>query len=366
MEYKKSTSKHSVRSAAINKSIPKDSEASNLEDNRLQSQSSVLQRVIKEYKTGTLRSNYKIMKGLTQGQAVKIQQLHNDPINNYTVNEARHLVGAAPLPETSKGESIPFPWRYSGATDYMGPVHSSPGGYVAYPSVGFGKEQYGTDHQGSFVVGSDFSELQKGSKRNITQSSVMKISPNVAAKALKLGGDAWEWLHLVAFSIKETHISSFSAQSMKLFERTGQPQQISENLVLGSAGANTAMLTYETLIKNIMRQNPTWTLNLAVQADIKKPIVDGVVVPVAQHIAFDFQFVTDSGKMTAPVVLRFNPLSSSAPSKSEYTRVVEELKKFVMEQQFVKPTGMKGISTRGFHSFGDEDSGGPEPMDTGD
>lgn len=259
-------------------------------------------------------------------------------------------------PKTTKkkknSSKIPFPWRYSGKDDYMKQTEKDLGGYVAYPSSGFKAEQYGGEHQGSFVVGSKFDDLQKGSKREVTQSSVMGMSPNEAAKALNLGDGDWEWLHLVAFSIKQTHTSGFSAESMRIFSRTNQPQQISENLVLGSAGANTAMLTYESLLKDVMRKNTDWTLSLSVQADVKRINVNNIIIPVAQLISFDFQFTTPDKKITPPIVLKFNPLSPVAPSADEYHRVCSELKKFIEEQQVPLPQGgIHGIHTTGFHAF---------------
>lgn len=238
----------------------------------------------------------------------------------------------------------------------MSEAIAGPGGYVAYASAALAPDQHGTDHQGSFVVGSRYENMQQGSKRNVTQSAVMGISPNVAAQKLRLGQGAWEWLHMVAFSIRQTHISSMSAASLAMFTRTGQPQQISENLVLGSAGANTAMLTYETLIKNVMREQPGWRLNLSVQADVKRPTVGGVTIPVAQSIAFDFFFITADDKVTPPVVLRFNSLSLSAPSQQEYANVVQGLKAFIAEQQVARPSGLMGISTHGTRAFGNMDA----------
>ena len=85
----------------------------------------VAQRLIKGYKPGKLRSNYNVMKGLTSQQAAKIQLLH-DSSDPYSINEAREAVGAEPLKEKSSGSGAPFPWRYSGASDYMKPAMSGP------------------------------------------------------------------------------------------------------------------------------------------------------------------------------------------------------------------------------------------------
>lgn len=310
----------------------------------------VIQRVINGYKPGKLRSNYKVMKDLNSEQMKSVQQMHEDLDRTYALNEARQLVGAQPIDDVRTGHSAPFPWRYSGTDDYMDTNTNNSGGFVQYPSSGL-PEHLGEYQQTSLVSGSAYQDLQQGSKRAITQTSVMgNISPNVAAQTLCLPEGAWEWLHLVAFSIKQTHIDSLSVQSMNLIKRTNQPQQIRENLVLGSAGANTAMLTYESLIKSFMRKRPAWALDLYVNADVDVVYlpVKGLSIPVAKRIDYHFQFRTDKGEVTPPVILAFNPMDIMAPSLSEYGRVTEMLRKFLTDYPITTPDGFKGLNTHGF------------------
>lgn len=306
------------------------------------------QLLIEGYKPGKLQARFTVMSGLDDQQMKKMQELHNLP-NKISREDARKMVGAAAQDgQSSSGMSVPFPFRYNKSGEHaMETFQNDGGGFVQYPSTGLPGLQ-GHGNQMSLVSGSAYDDLQKGSKRNVTQSAVMgNVSPNAAAKALKLGDGAWEWLHLVAFSIKQTHVSSVSAQSLKLMDRTNQPQQIRENLVLGSAGANTAMLTYESLIKNFMKERPNWTLDLFVSADIKHAKVDGVTIPVANRIDYHFQFRTEDGEVTPPVILAFSPLDPTKPTLEEFASVVENLQKF-LESHPVKVEDFKGMQTDGF------------------
>ncbi len=310
--------------------------------------SSTIQLVVDGYKPGrTLQPTDTVMQDLTPSQQQHLQVLH-DSSQILTRDEARTEVGASPMSSKSSGHSPPFPFRYASAgPDLMSVRSNGPGGLVQYPQAGL-PERHGEDTQISLVAGSQYQDLQQGSKRARTQSQVMdKVSPNEAAQALKLGPGAWEWLHLVAFSIKLTHVDSLTAQSLALIQQTNQPQQIRENLVLGSAGANTAMLTYETFIKSVLREHPTWSLDLFVAASVESRHFDGRVIPVATRINFDFQFCTEDGKVTPPVVLAFNPLDTAAPTLAEYSQVVEMLKKFV-SQHATQINGFEGLRTKGF------------------
>jgi hypothetical protein len=269
----------------------------------------------------------------------------NDEAAQRVVNNQLHS-NQLPIQLNGK-QNAPFPFRYVGKQNAMSTVTDSGGGFVQYPSTGL-PEQVGEHNQGSIAVGRDIQSAQHGSHRAITQSAVMnKISPNVAAKELGLHPGAYEWLHLVAFSIKQTHVSSLSAQSMQLIKRTDQPQQIQENLVLGTAGANTAMLTYETLIKDVLRSNPMWSVDLFVNANIIHRTVHGVTIPVANRIDFHFQFRTDSGEITPPVILAFDPKNPAAPTLQEYSTVVGNLKAFV-QKYHQKINGFQGLRSTGF------------------
>jgi hypothetical protein len=179
------------------------------------------------------------------------------------------------------------------------------------------------------------------------------VSPNAAAHALGLpapNNRAWEWLHLVAFSIRQTHIDAPSAQSMNLIQRTGQPQQIRENLVLGTAAANTAMLSYETAIKTIMRHDPSLKLDLFVAAHKEDRIATNtrgqqVAVPVATRIDYHFMFRAADGRVTPPVILAFDTMDHRPPPRSEYGEVVTALAQHL---QHALSGGVHGMQTTGF------------------
>ncbi len=243
---------------------------------------------------------------------------------------------------------VPFPFRFASTGSYMmHQVVNNGGGFVQYPYSGL-PQAFGQAHQISLVSGSNFSDLQQGTQRKKSQSAVMGyISPNDAAGALGLGAGSWEWLHLVAFSIRETHVSSITVNSRNLIERTNQPQQIQENLVLGSVGANTAMLTYETMIKNTMRIRPSWKLDLFVAADIEQMDFNGRKIPVANRIDFHFQFRTEQDNVMPPVILAFNPKDPKAPTRQEFQNVTASLERFLNENPVNIP-GFLGLGTEGY------------------
>ncbi|WP_392482105.1 DUF4157 domain-containing protein [Nostoc sp. C110] len=308
-----------------------------------------IQRQIEGYQPGTLKSNTKVMKDLNQQQKTKIQELHNDTSKTYTINEVRQLVGAAPL-DTSTDTSYtpPFPFRYdpSGGTT-METVTSGMGGLVQYPKGGVSQGE-DTNNQMSFSVGHGYNDLPSGSKRNITQTKVMdNISPNAAAH--KLGFEcptplSWEWLHLVAFSIGQTHVGDLSQKSKDLIQRTNQPQQISENLVLGTAAANTEMLSYETKIKRLLSKDQAWKLNLVVNARKQDFIVDGISIPVATRISYHFNFETGINTYTPPVIVEFNTQSHDKPATKSFEEVCKALDDTLKNTVALKEP-LKGIST---------------------
>jgi hypothetical protein len=308
-----------------------------------------IQRQIEDYQSGKLKSNTKVMKDLNQQQKTKIQELHNDTSKTYTINEARQLVGAAPL-DTSTGTSYtpPFPFRYnqSGGTT-METVTSGMGGLVQYPKGGVAQGE-DTNNQMSLAVGHGYDDLPTSSKRNITQTKVMdNISPNDAARKLGFALPAplsWEWLHLVAFSIGQTHVGDLSQKSQDLIQRTNQPQQISENLVLGTAAANTEMLSYETNIKRRLTKDQAWKLNLFVNANKQDLIVDGISIPVATRISYHFYFETGPNTYTPPVIVEFNTQSHDKPATKSFEEVCKALDDTLKNQVTLKEP-LKGIST---------------------
>jgi len=308
-----------------------------------------IQRQIDGYKPGTLRSNTKVMQDLNRKQMDQIQELHNDISKTYTINEARQLVGAAPLDtDTDTSYTPPFPFRYnpnSGTT--METVTSGIGGLVQYPKGGIPQVE-DTNNQMSFSVGHGDKNLPTSSKRNITQTQIMgNISPNEAARELRLSCPtplSWEWLHLVAFSIGQTHVGNLSQKSEALITRTNQPQQISENLVLGTAAANTEMLSYETKIKQLLTKNKAWKLNLVVFAHKKDVIVKGISIPVATRISYHFYFETGSNTYTSPVIVEFDTQSHEKPATKSYEEVCVALQETLKNTMTLKEP-LNGIST---------------------
>lgn len=75
----------------------------------------VVQRVIKGYNTGTLRKNYIVMRGLTSSQMYIVQQLHDDPLNTYTIEEARAVATGI------SGSSNPYEWEVLSTGSYLTP-----------------------------------------------------------------------------------------------------------------------------------------------------------------------------------------------------------------------------------------------------
>ncbi|QXH50487.1 DUF4157 domain-containing protein [Pseudomonas fakonensis] len=290
---------------------------------------SPLQRVVGAYKPGTLRKNYLVMKPLDENQRKHMQALHDDGNTYYSIEDALQTVGINSAPTAQSNLSVPFPFRYlSAGQNYMDTITSGGGGHVQKPHVGV-NEWVGEYLRTSVVAGSDYDALQHGSKRAVSQIEVTGISPNVAAAQLGLNTDtAWEWLHLVAFSIKQTHVSEISTGSLNLLKKTNQPQQITENLVLGTAGANTAMLTYETFIKNYLNNHRGVKLNLFASADVIRRSINAgnktITIDLANRIEYHFNFVSGS-QLSPPFVLSFNPLNPAKPTSTEFHEVVKQL-----------------------------------------
>ncbi len=247
--------------------------------------------------------------------------------------------------------SAPFPLRYAReGPDAMETVASGAGGLVQYPRMGL--PEAGGVPQLSVVAGSAFDDLARSGRRAVTQVAIMHASPNEAARTLGLPMPtprSWEWLHLVAFSIGQTHIDAPSAQSINLIQRTDQPQQIRENLVLGTAAANTAMLSYETAIKQVMREEPRLQLDLFVAAHKEELPVHGtrgesVMVPVATRIDYHFLFRAPDGRVTPPVVLAFDTRSHQPPPLSEHTAILAALHQHL---HHAFSAGVHGLQTTG-------------------
>lgn len=345
----------------------------------------IIQRVVDPYKANRkLASNSVTLKGLDEQQREQMQSLHQQKNNHYTIDEARKNVGAAPTPSTtapSSGQNLPpFSFRYDRTNQgggHMGGIDNS-GGMVQYPHGGLPQQNEDDISQISINTGSTYDDLTKTSKRGITQSASMGyVSPNSAADEIGFECPttrSWEWLHLAAFSLGVTHVPEISATSRTLIERIGQPQQIPENLVLGSAAANTAMLTYESEIKGLMQQNPTWKLHLWVNAQTQEHQADnskGVAksIRVASRIDYHFYFA-NGNDIVGPVVLAFNPMSHDKPTLNEYQTATAMLQQVAQKTTTVsnqphgiKTNGMVGFSPSGQISGGQQTSDSQQDME---
>jgi hypothetical protein len=230
----------------------------------------------------------------------------------------------------STNATLPFAFRYAGASSGKTlRVVTKVGGFVFQPV----KQNTLSSHlnlspQISIAHGKRHSQMPTGGKRAISQADVMGgIGPNAAAKELKLENPFfpnWEWLHLVAFSISPTHVPSISKSSKTLMNKTKQVQQIRENLVLGSAAANTEMLTWETLIKNAVKKNKDLQLMLFCSASVsdEQVTVNGVTydISLCHLIQYHFQFRnTATQSITAPFIIELNPKCHDRPSSLSFT-----------------------------------------------
>ena len=251
---------------------------------------------------------------------------------------------------------------------YQGDKEHDENFYGSVPDYRNGIDFSDPNHQISMVNGSQFGDLTVGSDREWSQSRVMGyVSPNKAAAIMGLPCPnklSWEWLHLVAFSIKETHVNTLSNESILAIGVTNQPQQIRENLVLGTCAANTAMLAFEANIKFIMSQNRNLRLNLVATAHKKDQgiVYEGSIkkVPVANKIQYDFQFFTDQNQYTPPVVLTFDTQSHDKPLANDFEASKEGLQNIVDQlKQYNQP--FYGISTQGYNQVYDNGYSNPNP-----
>jgi len=186
---------------------------------------------------------------------------------------------------------------------------------------------------GAFGIGREY--LTKTSKRDRQQGEIQgelstserTLSATQIAKEIGLEKDAasWEWLHLIAFSIGPNRVLDLSATSEKWLEKSDQTAQITENLILGTKEANSAMLTFETFVKSFLKQFPSCSLNLAVfTTAIEKIYVPkfGATVPVADKLKFDY-FFTAKEALTAPTSIEFDLLSHGEPTFEEFHKMCE-------------------------------------------
>lgn len=76
------------------------------------------QCVIGEYKRGTLAYTTRAMRGLSLPQMKIVQQLHDDPKNHYTIDQARQVaLGISTIPVTSN----PYEWDVTGIGSFATP-----------------------------------------------------------------------------------------------------------------------------------------------------------------------------------------------------------------------------------------------------
>jgi hypothetical protein len=258
---------------------------------------------------------------------------------------------------------LPFAFRYEKKkTKKTLQIINRVGGFVIKPisdrSLSSGLN---LSPQIALAFGRRYKDMPTGVKRAISQVDVMGgLSPNKAASALDLEKPFfpnWEWLHLVAYSISPTHIPKLSTTSRRLIRSTDQVQQIRENLVLGSAAANTEMLTWETLIKNATKNDPRLTVSLFCSATVSHEEVTigrtTYQLSLCHRIQYHFQFINQRhGKVSVPFIIEIDPQSHSRPSSMSFeeatTLINEALTTIVEFDDDHMPRGMK---VKSFHEL---------------
>lgn len=318
--------------------------------------SSPIQRIIERskgnpYKSAVLRSNSDVLIGADPQQIEFLQQLHQDRTKTYSINEARQLVGLAPLAQDESGPKAPFGamrWDMDpSAAPHMQVVDSDSGGFIAQS----GQSGFEDEPMISMSIGLGASELQHGSVRDRDQVATTGLSPNLAAQSAGLPPGPYEWLHLVAFSIGETHVGQISAESRAWLEKSDQAQQITENMVLGSKAANTAMIEFESFIKQTMKADPSLRLNLVVYADVQQDVCQNKVFNWARSIRYHFNFVMPNNSLSPPFLADFNTLDPKAPPIREFEEMMGKLKQqltfFSISSPSIGPstTGMEKVSS---------------------
>lgn len=139
-----------------------------------------------------------------------------------------------------------------------------------------------------------------GSLRKPDQTTVMKSSPNVAAEAVGLPNQSWEWLHLVAHRFaKNTDV------------------QVAKNLVLGTTNCNSKMLEYEEAISKAVMFGSAEEAEFDVKAE---PIADPSNSSVkytwlTDKIAYNVK-LTYAKKGQKAISKTFDPFDGSKPSKA--------------------------------------------------
>lgn len=256
---------------------------------------------------------------------------------------------------------LPFPFRYDNSANAPTTmsIESTPGGFLSKP-VNHQPYWQQQDYQvkQSIAYNISYDDMPTGGKRAVSQGDIMGVSPNVAAKLLKLSNPQfpyWEWLHMIAFSIKPTHVDELSEESSDLLERTNQPQQISENLVLGTAASNTEMLSWETAIKSFAKKYPYLQLQLVAIPVIENRVVvvdgDTVTIPVCVRMKYDFNFSNPKTfQMTSPFVIVFDTLSHTKPSSESFETVKAAIKKGIESMTTLKELP-QGIRVDKMHQF---------------
>ena len=202
------------------------------------------------------------------------------------------------------------------------------------------------DVRSSLALNMNSGGLTDTSKRERDQNTIQgdlsttqrTLSATAVARQLgaqgvtELQGDSglWEWLHLVAFSIGPSHVLGLSDASRQWLGTSEQTAQITENLILGTKEANTAMLTFETGLKKFLQLDPSCSVTLAVYTTgikyVDVPSLDARV-PVARALKFDYFFVVGPNQVTAPASLTFDLFSHSAPSFAEFDSMYQEMAK---------------------------------------
>lgn len=167
------------------------------------------------------------------------------------------------------------------------------------------------------ISGTTISIMDK-KKRNPSQETLMnKNSANDIAEELGLDIEnyKYEWLHLVAFSMGLSSDGS----------TVDTPQKI-ENLVLGTEAANTAMLMYETALKNIVLSRKK-NIQIEVRANKCLELQTGIYTSwIAQEIIYEAKI---NNKTLLSIT--FNPFQAVDPCKAESIIVKEVLEAKIRE-----------------------------------
>lgn len=131
-------------------------------------------------------------------------------------------------------------------------------------------------------------------KDHDSQNKVMRNnSANDVAKMLGLPPVGWEWLHMIAFTLGGY----------------GGEAQVPENLVLGTAAANTAMMCLEGFVKKMLAKGHFERAEIGV---VKPPMAPNCGW-ITQSIRYSVKFVR-TGLPHVWVREEFNPLLTACPT----------------------------------------------------